>query len=50
MLVEALVFTFTMSMIARELHLAFRLPFWLTWLTTAAGEFVVMIVDAPLKL
>ena len=30
-----------MFMIAIELHLAFDLPFMLTWLTCAIGEFVV---------
>ena len=34
--------------IAFELNLAFGLPFLLTWLTTAAGELVVMAVGAPI--
>ncbi|MDE3840906.1 hypothetical protein C0966_16675 [Bacillus methanolicus] len=45
---NTLVFTFTMFLIALELHLAFGLPFLYTWLTTAIGEFVVMIVGAPI--
>jgi uncharacterized membrane protein len=48
MVVNTLVFTFTMFLIALELKLAFDLPFLFTWLTTAAGEFVVMAVGAPI--
>lgn len=48
MLINTLVFTFTMFIIAFELHLAFDLPFFFTWLTTAVGEFVVMLVGAPI--
>ncbi|GLH62546.1 QueT transporter family protein [Parageobacillus sp. G301] len=48
MAVNTLVFTFTMFLIAWELKLAFDLPFLFTWLTTAAGEFVVMVVGAPI--
>ncbi|MED3561321.1 QueT transporter family protein [Bacillus xiapuensis] len=48
MVVNTLVFTITMFFIAIELHLAFHLPFLLTWLTTAVGEFVVMAVGAPI--
>jgi uncharacterized membrane protein len=47
MIFNSIVFTFTMFLIAWELNLAFHLPFLLTWLTTAIGEFVVMIVGAP---
>jgi uncharacterized membrane protein len=47
MIVNTVVFTFTMFLIALELHLAFDLPFMFTWLTTAAGEFVVMAVGMP---
>ncbi|PLR92847.1 QueT transporter family protein [Bacillus sp. T33-2] len=47
MVVNTFVFTFTMFLIAIELNLAFGLPFWLTWLTTAIGEFVVMAIGAP---
>ncbi|EKN69759.1 hypothetical protein BABA_08206 [Neobacillus bataviensis LMG 21833] len=47
MIVNTLVFTFTMFLIALELHLAFDLPFMFTWLTTAIGEFVVMAVGMP---
>lgn len=48
MIVNTLVFTFTMFLIALELHLAFDLPFMFTWLTTAIGEFVVMAVGMPI--
>ena len=47
MIFNSIVFTFTMFLIAWELNLALHLPFLLTWLTTAIGEFVVMIVGAP---
>ena len=47
MIVNTLVFTVTMFLIAIELHLAFGLPFLFTWLTTAIGEFVVMAVGIP---
>ncbi|MCL6573250.1 MAG: QueT transporter family protein [Bacillus sp. (in: Bacteria)] len=48
MVVNTLVFTFTMFLIALELHLAFDLPFMFTWLTTAIGEFIVMVVGMPI--
>ncbi|MHC0035426.1 QueT transporter family protein [Pseudoneobacillus sp. C159] len=48
MIVNTLVFTFTMFLIAIELHLAFGVPFYMGWLTTAIGEFVVMIIGAPI--
>jgi uncharacterized membrane protein len=50
MVVNTLVFTFTMFLIAIELNLAFQLPFWFTWLTTAAGELTVMAVGIPVML
>jgi uncharacterized membrane protein len=42
------VFTFTMFLIAWELKIALDLPFFLSWLTTAAGEFIVMAIGMPL--
>lgn len=48
LLCNTILFTFTMFIIAFELKLAFGLPFYFTWLTTAAGEFIVMLVGAPL--
>ncbi|KMY48449.1 QueT transporter family protein [Peribacillus loiseleuriae] len=47
MMVNTLVFTFTMFMIALELNLALDLPFLFTWFTTAVGEFAVMLVGIP---
>lgn len=47
MIFNTVVFTISMFLIAVELHLAFDLPFLFTWLTTAVGEFVVMIVGVP---
>jgi uncharacterized membrane protein len=47
MVVNTLIFTVTMFLIALELHLAFDLPFLFTWLTTAIGELVVMAVGMP---
>ncbi|MBU8880397.1 QueT transporter family protein [Bacillus sp. FJAT-29790] len=48
MVVNTIVFTITMFLIALELHLAFGLPFMFTWLTTAIGEFIVMAVGMPI--
>lgn len=48
MIVNTVVFTVTMFIIALELNLAFELPFLFTWLTVAAGEFVVMAVGMPI--
>lgn len=48
MAVNTLSFTVTMGLIALELKLALGFPFWLTWLTTAIGEFVVMALGAPI--
>lgn len=47
MIFNTVIFTITMFMIAIELHLAFDLPFLFTWLTCAAGEFVVMAIGMP---
>lgn len=48
MIVNTVVFTVTMFIIALELNLAFELPFLFTWLTVAAGELVVMTVGMPI--
>lgn len=50
MIFNTIVFTFTMFIIAFELNLALELPFLFTWLTVAAGEFVVMAVGIPVML
>jgi uncharacterized membrane protein len=47
MILNTLVFTFTMFLIAIELHLALEFPFFATWLTTAVGEFAVMLIGVP---
>lgn len=47
MIFNTVIFTITMFMIAIELHLALGFPFLLTWLTCAAGEFVVMAIGIP---
>ncbi|MED3652236.1 QueT transporter family protein [Heyndrickxia sporothermodurans] len=48
MIVNTIVFTFTMFIIAYELQLAFGVPFLYGWLTTAIGEFVIMAIGAPI--
>ncbi|GGB52562.1 QueT transporter family protein [Virgibacillus dakarensis] len=48
MIVNTLVFTFNMFIIAFELYVALDFPFLLTWLTTAAGEIVVMAIGIPI--
>ncbi|WP_053361626.1 QueT transporter family protein [Bacillus sp. FJAT-27251] len=45
--INTAVFTFNMFIIAFELKLAFNLPFFFTWLTTAAGEFIVLAAGIP---
>ncbi|MFC4355742.1 QueT transporter family protein [Chryseomicrobium palamuruense] len=47
MILNSIVFTFTTFIIAYELLLVFELPFFLTWLTVAAGELAVMLVGIP---
>lgn len=48
LLANTLLFTVTMFLIAFELKLALGVPFLEAWLTLAAGEFIVMLVGAPL--
>ncbi|MGG3797972.1 QueT transporter family protein [Metabacillus fastidiosus] len=48
MFINTIVFSFTMFIIALELHLFLNLPFFLSWLTTAIGEFIVMFAGAPI--
>lgn len=50
MVVNTLVFTFTMFIIAYELNLVLGFPFLLTWLTVAVGEFVVMTIGIPIMI
>jgi|SRR5690625_101755 len=46
--INTLVFTFNMFIVAFMLKLALGVPFLVTWLTTAIGEFVVMAVGIPI--
>jgi len=48
MVANTIAFTVTMFIIALELNLAFHLPLMLTWMSTAIGEFAVMIIGAPI--
>ncbi|PWA09450.1 hypothetical protein DCC39_13210 [Pueribacillus theae] len=48
LLFNTALFTFTMFIIAYELKLAFGVPFFFGWLTTAAGELTVMLIGAPI--
>ncbi len=48
MVVNTIVFTATMFLIAIELNIVLGFPFWITYLTTAVGEFVVMAVGMPI--
>ncbi|WP_342526195.1 QueT transporter family protein [Chryseomicrobium sp. FSL W7-1435] len=48
MIANTIVFTFTTFIIAYELLLVLNLPFYLTWLTVAAGELVVLLVGIPI--
>lgn len=50
MAINTVLFTFTMCIIAFELMLWFDIPFLYTWLTVAAGEFVVLAVGIPIML
>ncbi|MEK4228275.1 QueT transporter family protein [Solibacillus sp. FSL H8-0538] len=48
LLINTLLFTCTMFIIAFELNLALELPFFWTWVTVAAGEFIVLAVGVPI--
>jgi len=48
LILNTLIFSFTMFIIAFELNLALGLPFLFTWLTTAAGEFIVLAAGIPI--
>lgn len=48
MAITIIVFTFTMFLIAIELNLVFGLPILFSWATTAAGEFLVLLIGAPI--
>ncbi|WP_425357500.1 QueT transporter family protein [Lentibacillus jeotgali] len=48
MVINTIVFTLTMFIIAYQLIMAADLPFLQTWLTSAAGEFIVMALGIPI--
>ncbi|WP_047980468.1 QueT transporter family protein [Ornithinibacillus contaminans] len=48
LIANTIVFTFNMFIIAWELTIIADMPFLLTWLTTAAGEFAVLAVGIPI--
>ena len=48
LIVNSFLFTITMFIIALQLNLVLELPFWETWLIVGIGEFVVMIIGAPI--
>lgn len=45
---NTMIFSFNMFIIAFELYLALELPFFLSWLTTAIGEVVVLAIGIPI--
>ncbi|MFD1065072.1 QueT transporter family protein [Oceanobacillus locisalsi] len=45
---NTLVFSFNMFIIAFMLNIAVQLPFLFTWLTTAASEFIVLLIGIPI--
>jgi uncharacterized membrane protein len=47
MLINTVIFSFNMFIIAYELQLALEFPFWETWLFTASGELIVMVIGIP---
>lgn len=47
MIMNSFIFTFMMWIIALELNVVLKYPFWFSWLTTAAGEFVVLLISIP---
>lgn len=48
LIINTLLFTFTMFIIAAQLNLVLDFPFWETWAFVALGEFVVLAVGAPI--
>ena len=48
LILNSLLFTFTMFIIALQLNLVLEFPFWETWAFVAIGEFVVMMVGIPI--
>lgn len=50
MIINTCVFSFNMFLIAIMLKIGVGLPFFPTWATTAAGEFIVMAIGIPIIL
>lgn len=48
LVINSLLFTTTMFIIAWELNIVLGFPFWETWLLCAIGEFVVLAVGTPI--
>lgn len=48
LVINSFLFTFTMFIIGIELNIVYEVPFWFAWLTCAIGEFVVLIIGAPI--
>lgn len=48
LIINTLLFTFTMFIIAAQLNIVLGFPFWETWLFVAFGEFVVLAIGAPI--
>lgn len=50
MIINTFVFSFNMFFIAIMLYIGIDLPFFPTWATSAAGEFIVMAIGIPIIL
>lgn len=48
LIINTLLFTFTMFIIAFQLNLVLEFPFWETWAFVAMGEFIVLAIGAPI--
>ncbi|QKY68702.1 QueT transporter family protein [Lentibacillus sp. CBA3610] len=48
LIINTVVFSFNMFIIAFQLYMVADLPFMFTWLTTALGEFGVMAIGIPI--
>ena len=48
LIINSFLFTATMFIIAIELNIVLDLPFWITWLYCAVGEFIVLAVGVPI--
>ena len=48
LVINSLLFTTTMFIIAYELNLVLQLPFFETWLYLAIGEFIVLAIGMPI--